>query len=1089
MKFSVFFTLLVLALRQLIYPSIVNAQCTMVKDIAPGGGWGAPFYIVNINGTLYFQADATGAGDDMELWKSDGTSSGTMMVKDVRPDNTVSSNPLSLTNVNGTLFFTADDGINDIELYKSDGTSYGTILVKEIKLGNSSFPQSLTNVNDTLYFAADDGIHGYELWKSDGTSSGTVIVKDILPGAAGSSPQKLTNINDTLYFVADDGTHGVELWKSDGTSAGTIMVKDIKPGAGSSSPVGMVSYNNNFYFQADDGSTGVELWKSDGTSAGTILVKDIFAGASSSSAQQFINFNNALYFQAMDASGRELWKTDGTSAGTVLVKDIRAGGPSSSPNTFTPVNNSLFFWANDGISGIELWKTDGTTGGTVIVKDIRPGASGSGSYRLINGFGTLYFFATDAVNNFELWKSDGTTAGTTILCDINPAGSGIQSYSELISDGNGTLYFEADDGVNGLELWKTAICVPPIITSPTANISVCPGTSTIISAIGLAGGQYTWYPSTGLNTTTGFVVTANPQTTTTYTIVADACPSTGFDTITITVHPLPTLITTPSSVICIGDSIVLGAIGASSYTWYPSTGLNSSTGNTVKASPPFTITYSITGTDGSGCVNTFPVSISVNPLPSLYTSGNVSICLGSNVTLSASGNAGSYSWMPGTFLNSTSGGSVLVSPTAAGTYSYSVVATDLVTTCTSKNNMTVTVLPNPIVVASNDVGICPGISTNLSAMSNAGSVIWIPSNGLNNNTSYYVTATPTITTTYTVTGTDVYGCTSYDGVMITVSAVLLANAGNDVSICYGSTTILTASGGSTYSWSPTENLSSSVGINVIASPTITTTYTLNIIDLCPTVPDYVTVTVFSLPTIAVSSNVTICEGSVTTLIASGAVNYSWNPGATVNPNVGSSVSASPTTSTTYTVTGTDANGCSSYNTIVVGVDPFSLVDAGPDVTIVLGQAVTLSPTAVSGATYSWSPSDYLSCTNCQNPVANPPTTTMYVLTFNNGVCSSTDSVTVYVKCNDVFVPTAFSPNGDLFNDLLYVKSVCIKTLISFAIYDRWGEKVFETSDMTKGWDGTFLNKMLEPDVFVYLIKGTGTNDEEITKKGNVSLIK
>jgi ELWxxDGT repeat protein len=139
------------------------------------------------------------------------------------------------TNVNGTLYFVANDGTTGYELWKSDGTSAGTRLVRNINSGgNSSYPRYLTNVSGTLFFSADDGTKGHELWKSDGTPGGTVLVRDIRPASGGinfgSYPRHLANVNGTLFFAANDGTRGYELWKSDGTSTGTVLVKDIRPG-------------------------------------------------------------------------------------------------------------------------------------------------------------------------------------------------------------------------------------------------------------------------------------------------------------------------------------------------------------------------------------------------------------------------------------------------------------------------------------------------------------------------------------------------------------------------------------------------------------------------------------------------------------------------------------------------------------------------------------------------------------------------------------------------------------------------------------------------------------------------------------------
>jgi ELWxxDGT repeat protein len=259
--------------------------------------------------------------------------------------------PFNLTNVNGTLFFKADDGTHGRELWKSDGTTAGTVLVKDINPGGAdSYPSDLTNVNGTLFFTADDSTHGRELWKSDGTTAGTVLVKAIRPGVS-SSPSDLTNVNGTLFFTADDGTHGRELWKSDGTTAGTVLVSSL-----AMSPSDLTNVNGTLFFMADDGTHGSELWKSDGTAAGTVLVKDIRPGGDSSYRSDLTNVNGTLFFAAYDSTpGSELWMSDGTAASTTLVADINPGGASSDPSDLANVNGALFFSADDGTHGRELW--------------------------------------------------------------------------------------------------------------------------------------------------------------------------------------------------------------------------------------------------------------------------------------------------------------------------------------------------------------------------------------------------------------------------------------------------------------------------------------------------------------------------------------------------------------------------------------------------------------------------------------------------------------------------------------------------------------------------------------------------------------
>lgn len=348
----------------------------MVKDIYVGTTAGGPPYsmldaLIVFNNKVYFRGKDAEYGN--ELWCSDGTESGTLMVKDIWP-GTLDGSPNYFCEYNGILYFTANDGSHGIEIWSTDGTEAGTVMLKDINISEySDGPRYLTVCNSLLFFTAiDNAENGVELWATNGTETGTYMVKDIAvgTGAAGSEPKNLKDFNGTLYLNAN-----AMLWKSDGTSDGTVLVIDPETNL-SRNPFGLTVYNDKLIFSAYDNinanpslsANNNELWVSDGTNAGTFKVKEINPDTLlcsilySPQFEGFYEYNNILYMRADcgDGSGYTLWQTDGTTAGTIQVpgQDITTFSPLGITKfTFKEFKGSLYFGAkyNDAV-GAELYK-------------------------------------------------------------------------------------------------------------------------------------------------------------------------------------------------------------------------------------------------------------------------------------------------------------------------------------------------------------------------------------------------------------------------------------------------------------------------------------------------------------------------------------------------------------------------------------------------------------------------------------------------------------------------------------------------------------------------------------------------------------
>ena len=317
--------------------------------------------------TLYF---ATNNGTDgTKLWKSDGTHAGTALVRDIgsadapsgegERDGEIPAYDPGIVAFHGALYFWGDDGSNMPKVWKSDGTKSGTSLIKsDGPLGDDG--NIFTPFGDALYFSGYDEAHGFELWRTDGTASGTCMFRDLNTSANphnnSSAPEQLTVVHDRLYFLASDGA-GFGLWRTDGTESGTVMVPVSGIPSFGSQIQDLTVFHDALYFTVRrKGDT--ELWRTDDTGTGVHRVKD-FGGTSQYTLSEgsFVAIGEFLYFvgsgDTRDTEDDDLWRTDGTESGTVIVKSsIGRGNEVHLMN----IHDTLYFMAADGSGAMNLWR-------------------------------------------------------------------------------------------------------------------------------------------------------------------------------------------------------------------------------------------------------------------------------------------------------------------------------------------------------------------------------------------------------------------------------------------------------------------------------------------------------------------------------------------------------------------------------------------------------------------------------------------------------------------------------------------------------------------------------------------------------------
>lgn len=444
---------IILLFSTLFFSTTLKSQ-NLISDIKLGIDStisGAPEELIVFDNKLYFIASDESNGK--EIWVSDGTPTGTHILKDINIGER-SSDPKELTIMKNHIYFIANDGIHGNELWRTDGTAQGTQMVIDRDRWSIIFIGDLTfdGVNSLYYIDANR-----MLYKTDGTAEGTIPLLTTYQGYEVEA-SRLFLVGKDIFFIGNTSQTGQEIWKTDGKNVSSMERLTFLTINAAFSPV-----SHDYHWGTTDSLLFIVVWY-DGTTKrllrvggqpGSYSAVNLFDGIDT---DRLIVHKDNVYYNGLSNTGREPYVYNIPQDSFFLLKDISPGGSSSIPRNFFIWNDTVHFTINNSTTAY-LWKTDGTTAGTVKAIDSIPIAANFNSlHPTIDSNNILYFRNEITNNDGELWRSDGTNTGTYQVKDINltavnPPLSG--SSPKFMTIMNNEVYFQADDGITGAELWKS----------------------------------------------------------------------------------------------------------------------------------------------------------------------------------------------------------------------------------------------------------------------------------------------------------------------------------------------------------------------------------------------------------------------------------------------------------------------------------------------------------------------------------------------------------------------------------------------------------------------------------------------------------
>ena len=726
----------------------------------------------------------------------------------------------------------------------------------------------------------------------------------------------------------------------------------------------------------------------------------------------------------------------GGTGGTIYFQGTTSGGTSTATlsSSQSVSSTGTYYFRAQGPGG--CWGPEGSV--TVTINAV-PSASPTSNGPICNG-GTVNLSAVAGPNTTVFnWLGANLSSNSIANPTATPTVTG--TYSLTVSDGSG------NPGCTPAVVYTVSVAVNGVPTAaPSNNGYICNGGTVTLSANPITATTFAWSGPGITGSTSAATTTATPSAFSVYTVmVTDGTGHPGCNntyTTSVSVNPTPSATISNSGYICNGGMVTLNATPAvaTNFVWTGAFITGSTTSASTTATPTVSGTYSLTASDGStqpGCVLKYTTAVTVNAAPAANPSNNGYICNGGTVTLSANPTtATTFAWSGASITGLLSSATTTATPTALSVYSLTVTDGSSQPGCTNHYTTTVSVNPTPVAAPTNNGSVCTNGTVTLVANGSGGATSFTWSGA-----SLGSTAGATTTATPSVIGIAIYSVTASDGSLqpgcapstqyttaVTVTRAPAAAPSNTGYICNGGTVVLHAneSGStSTFAWAGSSIIGPLNVSSTAATPTATSVYTVTVTDGTSqpgcVLSFFTTVSVNPTPAAVPSNNGYICNGGTATLIANGingATNFTWT-GANIVGSAGvATISATPTVTSTYTLTVTDGSsqpGCAPATqfTTTVSVNPMPVASPGNNGYICNGGTVILSANPSGGATsFVWSGA-YLVTTSGPNPTATPTTTSTYTVTVSDGSnqpgCAPTTPYMTTVSVNRT--PTA-APSND-----------------------------------------------------------------------------